>query len=72
MLSKVLAALIEFLAGIGKALPQIAENRSKRLEIREPAKRERIKGRKLRIQRRNLRKQKRLEKAIDRRNKRGN
>mgnify|MGYP003121163677 CR=1 FL=1 len=72
MISKILASLIEFLAGFGKALPQIAENRSKRLEIREPAKKERIKGRMLRISRRNLRKKKRLERAINRQKKREN
>lgn len=66
MISKLLAALISFLAGMGKAIPTIAENKSKRLEIKEEAKRERARGRKLRIQRRNLRRAYRLRRRSER------
>lgn len=66
MISKLLAALISLFAGIGKAIPTIAENKSKKLEIKEEAKRERARGRKLRIQRRNLRRAYRLNKKRER------
>ncbi len=61
MISKLLSALITFLAGFGKAIPRMAMNQSRRLDIKEPAKRERAKGRELRLKRRNLKKLRRLE-----------
>ena len=61
MISKFLSALITFLAGFGNAIPTIAKNQSKRLSIKEPAKRERAKGRELRLKRRNLKKLRKLE-----------
>lgn len=63
MIGKFIAAIIEFLVGVGGALPQMAKNQSRRLDIKEGVKRARAKGRQLRIERRNLRKLKRLEKA---------
>jgi hypothetical protein len=61
VISKFLSALITFLAGFGDALPTMAKNQSRRLDIKEPAKRERAKGRELRLKRKNLKKLRRLE-----------
>ena len=55
MLSKLLASLIEFLAGFGKALPTIANNQATRLEIKRPAKEARAKLRATRIKRKQIR-----------------
>ena len=63
MIGKFIAAIIEFLVGVGGALPQMAKNQSRRLDIKEGVKRARAKGPQLRNERRNLRKLKRLEKA---------
>jgi len=63
VIGKFIAAIIEFIVGVGGALPQMAKNQSRRLDIKEGVKRARAKGRQLRIERRNLRKNKRLEKA---------
>lgn len=60
MLSKLLASLIEFFAGFGKALPTIADNQRTRLEIKRPAKEARAKLRATRIKRRQLRAERKL------------
>lgn len=62
MLSKLLASLIEFLAGFGKALPTIADNQRTRLEIKRPAKEARVKLRATRLKRRQLRADRKLRK----------
>ena len=62
MLSKFLAALIQFLVGTGKALPTIADNQSKRIDIKRPAKEARAKLRATRIKRRILRAERKLQK----------
>ena len=60
MISKLLASLIKFLAGFGKALPTIADNQKTRLEIKRPAKEARAKLRATRIKRRQLRADRKL------------
>jgi len=60
VLSKLLASLIEFLAGFGKALPKIADNQATRLEIKRPAKEARAKLRATRIKRKQLRAERKL------------
>lgn len=62
MLSKLLASIIEFFAGIGKALPTIADNQRTRLEIKRPAKEARVKLRATRLKRRQLRADRKLRK----------
>lgn len=62
MLSKFIAALIQFLVGSGKALPTIAENQSKRIDIKRPAKEARAKLRATRIKRRIIKAERKLRK----------
>jgi len=60
--SKLIAALIQLLIGLGKALPTLADNQSKRIEIKRPAKEERSKLRALRIKRKQLKAKRKLRK----------
>ena len=60
VLSKLLASVIEFLAGFGQALPKIADNQATRLEIKRPIKEARAKLRATRIKRKQLRAERKL------------
>lgn len=62
MASKLIAALIKFFAGFGKALPTIAKNQAERIAIRKPIKVERVKLKVTRIKRKQLRAERRLKK----------
>lgn len=69
VVSKLLATLIEFFANFSKAIPTIAENQSKRLEIKKPAKIERAKLRAIRLKRRQIRAERKLRKREKKRDK---